>query len=337
MYPAHWRYGLTYLSADVVARVVSDLMQKYTDAKVIEVLDGYIPICFEDIEVLQRLLSDTMYQMKFKTQAQTPTQINVRGDMLEFKSPYNADLVAAMKLAIPGPARQWDNAAKVWLVTPEYGATLSMLAGMYLGEVVEVPALNYAPRIEVKILDVRYIGACKERGGGRAAFGWSENSWNVVFSEPVLREYFGLDSKPSDSATLYETLGVKSDIAPVEIKKAYYRMVKQWHPDVCHEPNAAEQFKLIQHAYEILNDSIKRAKYDAGLKLMLMDKTEDISLAMNEWRAPLRCGVITCEAERAVNRWNVKKILDWQDIVRDGKTLVTSWTAGADTFTEAWL
>jgi molecular chaperone DnaJ len=60
----------------------------------------------------------------------------------------------------------------------------------------------------------------------------------------------------------YEVLGVSRDATEEEIKKAYRKLARQYHPDVNKAPDAAEKFKEAKEAYEVLSDSQKRAQYD---------------------------------------------------------------------------
>lgn len=62
----------------------------------------------------------------------------------------------------------------------------------------------------------------------------------------------------------YEVLGVARDATAEQIKKAYRRAAMKYHPDVNSEPDAAEKFKKIAEAYEVLSDTNKRAVYDRG-------------------------------------------------------------------------
>ena len=64
----------------------------------------------------------------------------------------------------------------------------------------------------------------------------------------------------------YEILGLKNDAGEEEIKAAYKKLVKQYHPDL-HPGDAvaAEKFKEINEANEILSDKQKRAAYDFEL------------------------------------------------------------------------
>lgn len=60
----------------------------------------------------------------------------------------------------------------------------------------------------------------------------------------------------------YEVLGVSKSATDAEIKSAFRRLAKQYHPDISKEANAEEKFKEIQEAYAVLSDSNKRKQYD---------------------------------------------------------------------------
>ena len=60
----------------------------------------------------------------------------------------------------------------------------------------------------------------------------------------------------------YETLGVEPSAGEAEIKTAYRRLARKYHPDVSKEAGAEEKFKAVNEAYEALRDPQKRAAYD---------------------------------------------------------------------------
>ncbi|GLJ09511.1 hypothetical protein SUGI_0110940 [Cryptomeria japonica] len=71
-------------------------------------------------------------------------------------------------------------------------------------------------------------------------------------------------------ASFYEVLGVSKDCSEAEIRSAYRKLARKWHPDKwskdpSHAEEAKARFQQIQEAYSVLSDDTKRAMYDAGV------------------------------------------------------------------------
>ncbi|KZV56041.1 hypothetical protein F511_06058 [Dorcoceras hygrometricum] len=108
------------------------------------------------------------------------------------------------------------------------------------------------------------------------AITWGHTKFLLVSVFPATR----WDSKMSSrkyrravivaAADYYSTLGVPKSASSKDIKAAYRKLARQYHPDVNKEPGATEKFKEISSAYEVLSDDKKRAMYDqygeAGMK-----------------------------------------------------------------------
>ena len=60
----------------------------------------------------------------------------------------------------------------------------------------------------------------------------------------------------------YDILGVDKSASDAEIKSAFRKLAKKYHPDLNKEPDAAEKFKEVQEAYDVLSDEQKRKTYD---------------------------------------------------------------------------
>lgn len=276
--------------------------------------------------------------------------IDFDGTNLILETPYNPGLVAQLKALIPYNDRRWDPDQKVWLIRPDHGPTLQSLIDQFFDEVVDLPGIdNSKPEQELRIIEVRYLGSTKDRGDAeRSAFGLVDGEWSVLFPESVLRSWFEVDPlAPIQGETLYSVLGARKTSTEGELKSAFRRMARQWHPDVCSEPNANEIFQQINRAYQVLSNPEKRARYDAGLVLEETWKAEQkntkdlmdgISTATVGYRSPLRCGWIMVKGVSVLGRFEVQEILDWQDIVNDrGQVLVSSWAYGDKEPTERWI
>lgn len=278
------------------------------------------------------------------------SSITAQGDLLAVRTPYAPDLVAALKLKVPATDRKWDAPTKTWLVHPLYGGTVQALIMQFLGEQVTVPQVNTAAAAApvVRLLELRYLGRAKLReDGSETAFGWVNGGWNAIFPAAVLKAWFGQAQRPEEAGTLYGVLNVPASALPADIKAAYRRLARQWHPDVSKEPDTAEIFRRIKAAYDVFGDEGKRARYDAGRALeatlrankALGADFDAIGLsAPTEWAAPLRCGYVMARGVEKLGRFVATEILAWEDIVRaDGAVLVSSWPVDAKMFTEAWV
>ena len=75
---------------------------------------------------------------------------------------------------------------------------------------------------------------------------------------------------PPESDTYYEVLGLPAYASIEEVKAAYYRLAKQYHPDRNPEPEAAVTFDLINEAYKVVGHPTQKAVYDAALRRLPM-------------------------------------------------------------------
>jgi hypothetical protein len=266
-----------------------------------------------------------------------------RDGSLSFFSSYDPSLVDALKSRIPWQERKWDRDEKCWRVDPAHTQVLADIALSYLGIAVTIPAIRPVQQDTIEMLKLEYLGTAKERQGGDwTAYGWVNDNWNAAFSLDVLKQWFNIAQQDVNApVTLYGVLGVSSAACGKEIKKAYRRAAKQWHPDINKEANAAEQFMKIKAAYDTLENPLQRRKYDAGLafeaSLPKGAAGNKVAQKGDWWYPPLRCGWVTVRTIQSLGRYNVLAILDWSDITRGRLTMVSHWPRDADHFSVNWV
>lgn len=272
------------------------------------------------------------------------SSLTLENGNLVLQTPYDQALVLAIK-TLPTSDRLYDPKRKVWYIHPKQGKTVRQWVEDFLGENISLPVIKQVDAKPVmQIFEVRYIGTTKNRDDGTSsAFGLVGKDWKLIFPEAVLRAWFDAgQAVPGAQESLYSILGTNQQATVEEIKTAYRRMVRQWHPDVCREANAQEVFIRIQSAYETLSNPIQRAKYNAGLKLQasLGQQNKTLSEICQDalgYRSPLRCGYLMVEGVEKIGRFVVEKILGWEDIMNSaGQVMVTSWAKDAKEPTEVW-
>jgi hypothetical protein len=190
---------------------------------------------------------------------------------------------------------------------------------------------------------VRYLAAVKTRPRGASAAAFCNGAWSVIITREALWKWFGIETTPDQGETLYAVLGVPRTATPQEIKRAHRALARQWHPDVCKEPDAENIFVKIQQAYEMLSDPTKRQKYDAGLLFCAQGKMPQYRQASllddpYYWRPPRRNGYILSNGEQSGKWFVVHEILGWEDIVNErGQVLVSSWPKEGKMHEERWV
>ena len=86
----------------------------------------------------------------------------------------------------------------------------------------------------------------------------------------------------NDYINYYDLLGVSKDCSKEEIKKAYLKQIKKWHPDINKDENAQSITMKLNEAKEILLDDIKRTDYDKQLDKSINDKYNDLKSKVNK-------------------------------------------------------
>lgn len=261
---------------------------------------------------------------------------------LEFYSPYHKLLVAELKSKVPYSERKpiyIDGKFSHWMVDQKHASLLNSLCVLHLNSPPTIQGQLYSnqPQETTKILEVKYIGTPKDRGNQRTASGWVDGQWYAIFPETSLRAYFEPGMEHHDTQTRYGILAVSLGASGSEIKKAYRKMAKRFHPDINQDEDAAEMFIRIQESYEILRNPRKRRKYDAGLVFAASLRGTTPNTRQNYWRPPLRCGLIMVNGVEKLGRFIVDKIIQWEPIKDEqGRELITSWPIGEDHFIEKW-
>ncbi|MGL5521651.1 MAG: DnaJ domain-containing protein [Metamycoplasmataceae bacterium] len=82
--------------------------------------------------------------------------------------------------------------------------------------------------------------------------------------------------------TYYDVLGVKPTVDGNDLKKAYYKKAKLYHPDICKDKDAGKKFEEVNNAYEILSDPKSRKEYDREILNNTNNRTNNASVRKEE-------------------------------------------------------
>lgn len=270
----------------------------------------------------------------------------------------NQAVIDRFKQLIPSNNRRFDPSLNNgWVIAPESIEIACQILESVFGGRIKRPAPiqnPFAGDVKTELFRVEYVGSTHERplhplGLSKtyySAYGAiSSREWAIEFPEIVLKRFFGaiVEMGKPEHQTLYQLLLIKENADIQAIKSAYRRMARQWHPDLCKESDAVDRFRAIDEAYKVLQDPIRRNKYDAGLYFERQNdpdvKRLDLLNDISGYRAPLTSGLITVRGTQSafMTRFLVEEILTWEDL-RDTKdrVAISSWRPGQETYQIVW-
>lgn len=92
----------------------------------------------------------------------------------------------------------------------------------------------------------------------------NKQTFRIFKRIPSSQNYFSKSFATFSNKNYYLTLGVPQTATQAEIKASYYKLAKQYHPDIA--KGGAERFKEINEAYMVLSDTQKKTDYDSTLR-----------------------------------------------------------------------
>lgn len=273
--------------------------------------------------------------------------IQGNGDSFDLFTPRDQGLIDELKATLPSGQRRWNPDKRAWVISSQHLQAVQSLCRKHLGGEAYVTGPISVARSSIYVIRLEYLGQPKQRQDmSWSSFGFVDAGWNAVFALPILATWFGFEIDKGGPINLkssdpYVILGVPRTADATAIKLAYRRAAKATHPDTNSEPDAADQFKRVNEAYELLKNPQALARMAAAnfyLGSAPAPKSGGATPSDPNWRPPIRCGLLKIEATLAMGIYQVSKILDWKDIIDPvtGLTMVSSWKMGDTAPTIKW-
>lgn len=264
--------------------------------------------------------------------------VTAEGGSFKVNTPYSATFVSDLKNSIPATGRKWDSASKCWYVSEVHADILKTLIDRAYNCDVQMPTIIAAKAQSVEVeFQADYVANSKNEASSVHTGG----GWNAKIPEKVLRKWFK-QADTATPATYYGLLGIDQNATDQEVKKAYKRAARTWHPDICREPNAREMFEKVREAYDILGNTLQRNLYNTGLAFEAMANTRNslrgggYKTSYSSFVPVLRCGVLRVRGHKELGILVVDEILAWEDVTNAaGQIMVSSWAD--DSFITSWM
>ncbi len=317
----------------------------------------------------------------------TTPSLTQYGQRVVLDTPYSQNFVSDFKNQVPAYQRRYIPAYKKWVFDAEHLDWCKQAMRREFNECqFTQPDQREHITFQTRML-VQYIGRVKDN---QIARGWIANStdygawltakydydkydyeWCVSFTEQTLRQWFepfthdipipqNQPTPPTQRSSIptnyYARLGLKPPVGPDQIKVAYRKQARQWHPDLNQDPDASQWMTAINEAYKILNDPNAQRVYDAEqIKLQAAEKqgalfaklagaerakpkeSKSFDNTQYGYAPPLRCGIITAQFELKAHL-ECLSISAWDDDVNSqGQVRVATWKRGDTMFTTEFV
>lgn len=263
------------------------------------------------------------------------------------RMPFDPMVIGQFKVDVPSFEREYNPASKTWTFDGsrlQYIIKLLESAGYEL-EGNAMRGVVGQRGVVCETIRVNYLGNARKRQGGEVTASAMDErgNWSFLFPFAVLAAWFDLPdiaNSPLSASNLYEMFGVGQAATDSEIKSAYRRLMRTWHPDVNDDPLAAEVFCAVQDGYAVLTDAQRRGRYNVGLALAPQVKKQGGKQDEIVWVPPnhSRCGYLDVEMETGLRTSIIRAIYDWQDIINtQGRQLVSKWNASRNEPEYDWI
>lgn len=243
---------------------------------------------------------------------------------LMLETDWNRAFLTQLKRDIPSWKRRWCPVTKKWFLTSDSLQILMNLIHYHNIKHQITGDKSFLNAIQEKEFTIEYINKNTNfmKYNGSLHFRRSEIYRAYTFQRELfwlereaVEKYFRSTPQTDNAKDYYALLGLRKHANEELIKSQFRKMMLTHHPD---RGGDHEVFIKIKDAFDILKDPQKKRKYDASLAIMAQTQQQE---AYQPFKLEKTCGRITAKGSFWLGIFVVSEVLDWQDIIKEGKKM----------------